>query len=397
MQNNLPTLKDANVKGKRVLLRAGFDVKIEDGVVREMERIKAILPTLNHLLSQGAAVILLAHQGRPKGKRLPEFTQRPVADALSQLLGKEVKFATDVVGESAQELASGLRPGEILLLENLRYEPGEEANDPAFAEQLAKLGDVYVNDAFTNAHRAHASMVGLLRLLPGYAGLQLAEEVAQLSRVTHDPARPLVLVVSGAKMETKVPVLERFLTLGDQILLGGCIANTFLKAQGADVGVSRYEPEAVPIAASLLARAATGGAQILLPTDAVAASNPKAPAVRHVPIAELAPELAILDIGQETVERYSQVLDKAASIVWNGPMGLYEEPPFAEGSKGIAAAIARATDRGAVTVVGGGDTIDFHGLYHVPLTAYTFVSTAGGAMLEFIGGAPMPALEALAR
>lgn len=397
MTTTLPTLNEADVKDKRVLLRAGFDVKIEDGVVRETERIKAILPTLNHLLEAGAAVIVLSHQGRPKGKRDPEFTQAPVAVSLQELLGKPVQFCPDVVGPEAERMAAALQPGEVMLLENLRYEPGEEANDPAFAKQLAKLGDVYVNDAFTNAHRAHASMVGLPGLLPGFAGLQLAEEVMQLSKVTDNPARPLVLVVSGAKMETKVPVIEHFLTLGDQILVGGRIATTFLAAKGFGVGTSRYEAEAFTKAQELLAESEKDDrADLLITQDRIVASDPKG-STSAAPVEAIPEDKEIFDIGPATAEAYAAVIEKAGCVVWNGPMGMYEEAQFAEGSKKIAQAIAAATKRGAITIVGGGDTIDFHTQYGLPLDAYTFVSTAGGAMLEFIGGAAMPALEALRR
>ena len=235
------SLEDAELKGKRVLVRAGFDVAMENGKVMDTERIEAVIPTIQHILKDGGSVVLLSHQGRPKGKVDPEFSQEPITAVLEKFLGVPVTFVSSCIGKEAQSAAEKLKPGEVLFLENLRYEPGEEKNDPAFAQELAKLGDVYVNEAFTNSHRNHASMVALAELLPSYAGLQLTRELRHLSPVLDEPARPLLLIVSGAKMETKVPVIERFLDKGDDILLGGCIANTFIAARGFDVGSSKYE------------------------------------------------------------------------------------------------------------------------------------------------------------
>ncbi len=390
------TLDQADLKNKRVLLRAGFDVKIENGKVMETERIEALVPTMKRIL-QNAALIILSHQGRPKGKRDPAFSQEPIVPELARLLGTTVHFCADVGGPNARKAAEALKPGEVLLLENLRYEPGEEENDAAFAKELAALGDIYVNDAFTNCHRKHASMVALAQLLPAYAGLQLEKELTYLSKVVDDPARPLALIVSGSKMETKVPVIQRFLSRGDDILLGGCIANTFIAARGFDVGKSRYDQESVVQAQEfMLESEKKGNAVIHVPRDAVVAASPDGAAnALDLPLEDIGGDMAMFDIGTVTTERYLQVLEKAATIVWNGPMGMYEVERFAGGTKRLAEALRQATKRGATTIIGGGDTLDFHVRYGEPLDAYTFVSTGGGAMLEFIAGEDLPALQAL--
>ncbi|MDB4979169.1 MAG: Phosphoglycerate kinase [Candidatus Peribacteria bacterium] len=388
-------LTKADLRGKRVLLRAGFDVKMENGVVMEVERIEALVPTMLHILTD-ASLIILSHQGRPQGKPVPEYSQKPLVPELERLLGRPVQFAPSCVGPEAKEKANALQPGEVLLLENLRYEPGEEANDPVFAAELAALGDVYVNDAFTNCHRAHASMVGLPALLPAYAGLQLDKELSHLSRAVHDPVRPLVLIISGAKMETKIPVIERFLSTGDDILLGGCIANTFIAAEGHSIGTSRHEDDQLETAKELLeASNKVDMASIHVPKSVVIAAHSNDADSHEVASHAVPADMSIFDIGAGTVEAYAQVLEKAGTIVWNGPMGLYETEQFSAGTRGIATAVAKATARGAISLVGGGDTIDFHVRYGFPMAAYTFVSTGGGAMLEYISGKSLPALQAL--
>ncbi len=393
---NYRTLDQADMKGKRVLLRAGFDVKIENGKVMETERIEAIVPTMRRILKEGA-LILLSHQGRPKGKRDPAFSQAPIVPELERLLGVPVHFSEAIVGPDAEAAAKKLKPGEVLLLENLRYEPGEEKNDEGFAKQLAALGDVYVNDAFTNCHRTHASMVALAHLLPAYAGLQLEKELTNLSRIIDDPARPLALIISGSKMETKIPVIQRFLSRGDDILLGGCIANTFVAARGFDVGTSKYEQEFVEQAQEfMLESEQEGHAVIHIPRDAVVATSPEDGAEKiDLPVEDVMGDMSMFDIGKVTIDRYCRVIEKAATIVWNGPLGFYEVNRFSHATKRIAEALQRATQRGATTIIGGGDTIDFHVRYQYPLDAYTFVSTGGGAMLEFIAGEELPALVAL--
>ncbi len=391
------TLDQADLNGKRVLLRAGFDVSIENGKVMDTERIEAVIPTVEYILKHKGSVVILSHQGRPKGKRDPEFSQKPLIGILEKLLDKKVQWCDACAGPEAEKATKALKPGEILFLENLRYEPGEEANDPAFVKQLAALGDVYVNDAFTNAHRKHASMVGLAKALPSYAGLQLAKELHALAPVLEDPRRPLVLIVSGAKMETKVPIIERFLDKGDSILLGGCIANTFIAARGFDVGSSKYEEAQVEKAQELMLQADSDQkAEIVVPRDVVVASSPTDGAEKlDLPVENIVGDMAAFDIGKVTIERYKKIIEKAGMIVWNGPLGFYEVNRFSHATKRIAEAVAAATKKGAISIIGGGDTIDFHVRYGYPLSAYSFVSTGGGAMLEFIAGKKLPALEAL--
>ncbi len=393
------SLTEASLKGKRVLLRAGFDVSIENGKVMDTERIEALLPTMRHILTGGASLIILSHQGRPKGKPLPEFSQKPIVPVLEKLLGTTVAFAASCRGPVAEAAAKAVKPGEVLFLENLRYEPGEEKNDPELAKDLAKLGDVYVNDAFTNCHRNHASMVALARLLPSFAGLQLQKEIDSLSHVVEDPKKPLVLIVSGAKMETKVPIIQHFLTKGDEILLGGCIANTFIAARGFDVGGSKYEQEHVEKAQEIMLESEKKGRAVIhVPRDVIVATEPKDGAEKLcLPVEDIEGDMSIFDIGKLTIERYKEAIAKAKTIVWNGPLGLYEINRFSHASKRIAEAVAEATKKGAYSVIGGGDTIDFHIRYNHPLDAYSFVSTGGGAMLEFIGGKKLPAIEALKR
>lgn len=392
-----PVLRDADWKGKRVLVRAGFDVPIENGRVTDSKRIEAVVPTIAHILQAGGSVILLAHQGRPKDAPDPAFSQKPLVPVLEELLGVPVSFAESCTGPVAQQAAKALRPGEVLLLENLRFDPREKRNDPGFARELAALGDAYVNDAFANCHRAHASMVGLPKLLPSFMGIRLEQEVSSLRKVLEDPARPVTLIISGAKMETKIPVIEHFLEKGDDVLLGGCIANTFIAARGFDVGASTYEADWVERAQDIMLESEKEHcAKVHVPRDVVVATAASEDAQKlDLPVEDIEGDMAIFDIGKVTVERYIGVIRKAGTVVWNGPLGLYELNRFSHATKRIAEAIAEATQRGALTVIGGGDTIDFHERYGYPLDAYTFVSTGGGAMLEYISGKPLPALEAL--
>lgn len=392
-----PLLKDAPLVGKKVLLRAGFDVPIENGKVVDASRIDALVPTMKAILDARAALIVMAHQGRPKDKPDPAFSQKPLVPVLEALLKTKVIFADSCTGDSAKKAAEALKPGEVLLLENLRFDSREKKNDPALAKELAGLADLYVNDAFTNCHRAHASMVGVPRLLPAFMGLQLEQEVAHLSAVTHAPEHPVTLIISGAKMETKIPVIEHFLDFGDDVLLGGCIANTFIAARGFDVARSRYEEQWVEKCQELMLEADTEEkAEIHLPRDAVVATEAVEKAEKLcLPIEDIEGDMAIFDIGKVTVERYIAVLQHSKTIIWNGPLGLTEINRFSHATKRIAEALAKAKKRGATVVLGGGDTIDFHTRYGYPIDAYTYVSTGGGAMLEFIGGKELPALAAL--
>lgn len=393
-----PLLKDADLQGKRVLLRAGFDVPVEDGKVTDETRVEAIQETMTWILNHGASLILMAHQGRPKGKADPEFSQKPLVPVLKKLLGRDIQFADSCTGPQTLKMAKALKPGEVLLLENLRYDAREEGNDEAFGKELAALGDVYVNDAFTNCHRAHASMVRVPAILPHYMGLQLEQEVRHLSKVLEDPKRPLTLIISGVKLETKIPVIEKFLAFGDDVLLGGAVANTFLAACDMNVAKSKFEPERIEAAQNMMLQAEEEGhADIHIPTDVIVAAEPtEGASSQNVPAEGVKGELSIFDLGTKTLEDYCSTIEQSGTIVWNGPLGMMEVEKFAESSKRVAEAIKRATAKGAISVIGGGDTIDFHTRYGLPLDAYTFVSTGGGAMLEFMSGEELPALAALA-
>lgn len=392
-----PSLKDADLKDKRVLLRAGFDVPIEDGKVVDTSRIEAMVPTIKYLLEQGAAVIIMAHQGRPKGQRIPEMSQQPLVPILSEHLGVDVQFCEECTGSKAEEMTESIVPGEVLLLENLRYDVREKKNEPSMGEELGKLADVYVNDAFTNCHREHASMVAVTKHLPSYMGLQLEKEIEHLSQIVDDPKHPLVLVVSGAKMETKVPIIEHFLNKSDHVLLGGCIANTCIAAEGFDVGESKYEDEWVETAQNIMLEGDKDtNATVHVPTDVVVASEPTEDAqTLDLPLEDIEGDMKIFDIGRETLDHYVSVIENAGMIIWNGPLGFYELTPFSNGSKRLAEAIKSATEGGAISIIGGGDTIDVHKRYNLDLDVYSFVSTGGGAMMEFIAGKELPALKAL--
>ncbi|MDD5055229.1 MAG: phosphoglycerate kinase [Candidatus Peribacteraceae bacterium] len=391
------TLDQAKLKGKHVMMRAGFDVPMEDGNVSDTTRIEAVEKTMRYILDQGAVLILLAHQGRPKDKPDPAFSQKPLVPILEKLLKTTVHFAADCVGPAAEKAVKAAKPGEVVLLENLRFHPEEKKNDEVFAKALSKLGNIYVNDAFTNCHRVHASMVALPAIVPAFMGFNLAEEVKYLSMVLRDPPRPLTLIVSGAKMETKVPVMERFLKKGDNILVGGCIANTLIAARGFDVGTSKYDESGLELAQNLmLASEGDGAAKIIIPRDVVVASALDEKAAKlDLPVENVVGDMSIFDIGTVTVKRYCDMIAASKMIVWNGPLGVYEYNRFSHATKRIAEAIALATKNGAVSLVGGGDTIDFHLKYKYPLSAYTFVSMGGGAMLEFVAGKKFASLKVL--
>jgi len=398
-----PLLKEAKLKGKKVLLRAGFDVPVKGGNVTDSSRIEAVLPTMKFILKQGAALILMAHQGRPKGERVPEMSQKPLVPVLEKLLKVKIQFADSCRGPEVQKMAAGLKAGEVLLLENLRYEKAENSKEPkerdVFAKELAALAEVYVNDAFPNCHRDHASMTSVPKFLPSFMGLQLEQEVKNLSKVVEDPRRPLTLIVSGAKMETKVPVIEYFLNKGDDVLLGGCIANTFIAARGFEVGASKYEEEQVEKAQEIMLEAEKVDlADVHVPRDVVVATEATEKATKlDLPLENILGDMMILDVGKVTVERYKKIIEKSGTIIWNGPLGLYELNHFSHGTKRLAEAIREATAKGAISIIGGGDTIDFHTKYQYPMDGYTFVSTGGGAMLDFISGKELPALKALAK
>lgn len=391
-------LSEADIKGKRVLLRAGFDLPMEDdGSITDITRVEAIKKTMSFIIDSGAVLIIMAHQGRPKDGPDPKFSQKPIVNVLEKILKTTVHFAPDCIGPEAEKAVAKAKPGEVVLLENLRFHPQEKKNDPEFSKALAKLGDVYVNDAFTNCHRVHASMVGVAKLLPAYMGFNLEQEISHLSIAIENPVKPVTLIIAGAKMETKVPVIERFLKKGDHILVGGCIANTLIAARGFDVGASKYDAEGIELAQTLMLESAKEGrAKIHVPRDAVVANELSETAEKlDLPVEDIIGDMAIYDIGKITIERYIEAIKSSKLIIWNGPLGVYEFNRFSHATKRIAEAIAEATKGGAISLIGGGDTIDFHLKYKFSLKAYTFVSMGGGAMLEFISGKTFESLEVL--
>jgi len=387
---NKKTVRDIDVKGKKVFVRVDFNVPVKDGVVGDDTRIRAALPTIQYLLDQGAAVILASHLGRPKGGPDPKYSLKPVADYLANLLGKPVAFAEDCIGPVAEAAAAALKPGEVLVLENTRFHPEEEKNDEGMSKALAKLADIYVNDAFGTAHRAHASTAGIAAYLPAVAGFLLEKEIKYLGQAIDDPKRPFVAILGGAKISDKIGVIKNLLKKADTILSGGGMANTFFKAQGYPMADSLVEEEALETARQLLAE---GKDKIRLPVDVVIADKFDAEAQSRVmPVGAVPDGWRILDIGPETVDSYSKVINGAGTIVWNGPMGVFEFPRFAEGTYGIAKAVASS---GAISVIGGGESvaaINQSGL----ADKITHISTGGGASLEMLEGLELPGVAALA-
>ncbi|HWP65657.1 MAG TPA: phosphoglycerate kinase [Candidatus Limnocylindria bacterium] len=386
-------LADLPVAGKRVFVRVDFNVPLDGGRVTDATRIEASLPTLRALLDQNGRPIVASHLGRPKGTRNPKYSLVPVAEKLGQLIGRPVRFADDCVGAAVEAQAAGLPAGEILLLENLRFHAEEEKNDPAFAGRLAALGDVYVNDAFGAAHRAHASTAGMVTHFRGRAaaGLLLEREVQFLSTLLTAPERPFWAVLGGAKVSDKIAVIESLLTRVQGLCIGGAMAYTFLKAQEKPVGRSLVEDDKLETARDVLARAATAGVEILLPTDHVAAEKPDAAAGRVVSADAFPADLLGVDIGPETARRYGEAVAAARTVFWNGPMGIFEVPAFSAGTRAVAEALSRC--RGT-TVVGGGDSIAALAQAG-KLSAVTHVSTGGGASLEFLEGKELPGIRAL--
>lgn len=394
-EQSIPALGDLQVAGRRVLVRVDLNVPLRDGAVADDLRLEESVPTIRRLRDAGARVILMSHLGRPKGKVSEEFRLAPVAARLAELLGSPVATASDVVGPDAQRRAASLADGEVLLLENLRFEPGEEANDDGFADALAALGEAYVDDAFGAAHRAHASVVGVPARLPeSAAGLLLEREISVLSRLLDDPPRPFVAVLGGAKVSDKLGVIDNLLGRVDALLIGGAMCFTFLAAQGKDVGASRVEQDRVESVRELLARAEAQGIAVVLPSDVVVTRAFAADAAHETVSVDAIPADAMgLDIGPESVERFSVRLADAGSILWNGPMGVFEWDAFAAGTEGVARAVA-AND--GFSVVGGGDSaaaIRKLGLAE----QVSHVSTGGGAALEFLEGVDLPGVAALRR
>ena len=391
------TLDDLDVSGKTAVVRVDLNVPIKDGMVTDATRIERILPTVRELVDKGARIVLLSHLGRPKGRVVEEMSLRAVAAALQLMLGRPVQFvATDWRDGRAAEAAARAQPGEVLLMENTRFHAGEEKNDEAFSAELARLGDVYVNDAFSVAHRAHASTEGLARLLPSAAGRAMQAELEALANALDTPVRPLVAIVGGAKVSTKLDLLGNLLRKADALVLGGAMANTFLAAQGKEIGKSLAERDMAGSARDILAAARAAGCDIVLPVDAVVAHELEAGAAwRTVPLDAVGAEDMILDLGPDSVAIVNQRLASARTIVWNGPLGAFEVEPFDRGTTSVARAVARITRSGATrSVAGGGDTVA--ALKHAQVADdFTFVSTAGGAFLEWFQGKDLPGVEAL--
>lgn len=386
---NKKTIRDIDPRGKRVLVRVDFNVPIKDGLVTDDTRIQAALPTINYLLDHGAAVILFSHLGRPKDGPDPKYSMKPVAEHLSRLMGKPVAFAEEAVGPVAEAAAAQLKPGDVLVLENTRFYPGETKNDPALSEQFAKLADLYVNDAFGSAHRAHSSTEGVARLLPAVAGFLMEKEIQYLGQAIADPKRPFVAILGGAKISDKIGVIRNLLVKADQVLIGGGMANTFFKAQGYPVGDSLVEDEALETARELIQ---SGSGKLRLPVDVVVADRFENEAdARIMAMGPVEDGWRILDIGPETVKSFAKSIQNAGTVVWNGPMGVFEFPRFAQGTYGVARAVAESK---ATSIIGGGDSvaaINQSGLQD----KITHISTGGGASLEMLEGLVLPGLAAL--
>lgn len=391
---NKKSIKDINVNGKKVFIRVDYNVPMDEELnITNDTRIRATLPTLNYLLEQNAALVIACHLGRPKGERVAKFSVAPVAKRLAELIGKEVKFASDCVGPEAEKAAAALKPGEILLLENLRYHKEEEKNDPAFSKQLAALADVAVNDAFGVSHRAHASVEGITKYIETVAGFLMEKEIKFVGQTVANPERPFVAIIGGAKVSDKIGVISNLLEKVDTLIIGGGMAHTFDAAKGYEIGKSICEPDKYELALDLLKQAEAKGVKVVLPVDLVIADKFAPDAnTRIVDVDKVDPEWEALDSGPKTSELYAAALKDAKTVVWNGPMGVFEMDAFAKGTEAVAKAVA---DSSAVSIVGGGDSIA--ALKKTGLSdKITHISTGGGATLEFLEGKVLPGIAALA-
>jgi phosphoglycerate kinase len=389
------TLDEADVKGKRVLIRADLNVPMKAGRVTDDTRIRAVMPTIRSVIERGGEAILLSHFGRPKGPD-PSQSLAPVAPVVAGILGKPVAFARDCVGPEAEKAVAAMKPGDVLLLENTRFHAEEEKNAPRFVNELAKLGDLYVNDAFSTAHRAHASTEGLAHKLPAYVGRTMQQEIEALTRAFASPERPLAAIVGGAKISSKLALLSNLLSKVELLVIGGAMANTFLAAQKRHIGKSLFEPDLIETARKILASAKDKGCEIVLPVDAVVAKKLEAHApTRTVSIKAVGPDEMILDIGPKSVEAILAKLARVRTLVWNGPVGAFEFPPFDAGTVALARGVADLTGKGKLhSFAGGGDTLA--ALHHAGvIERFSYVSTAGGAFLEWLEGKPLQGVEAL--
>ena len=386
------SIRKANVSGKRVLMRVDFNVPLEKGKVMDDTRIRETLPTIKYLLQKKAIVILMSHLGRPDGKIVNGLRLDPIAKQLSKLLKKPVKKLDDCIGPKVEKAVAAMKPGQVVLLENTRFYPHEEKCGDAFSEALAKLGEIFVVDAFGTAHRAHSSTYGVAKYLPAYAGFLMEKEVTALSGLMEKTARPLTLIIGGAKIDTKIGLIRSFINKADYFLIGGGLANTFMAAEGFDVGKSLYEANKVELAQEIMLEAEAMKENFVLPVDVVVADeiSDKATAL-CVPIEDVEGDMKILDIGKRTLVDFVKVINKSKTIVWNGPVGLFEKKPFAHGTHAIARALASA--KKAKTILGGGDTVDAINYFKISEKKFTHVSTGGGAMLEFLEGTMLPGVE----
>lgn len=388
----LNTIRECDFSNKKALVRVDFNVPLKDGVVTDDTRIQAALPTINYLLEKGASVVVMSHFGRPKGKKNPEFSMAPIAKRFSELLGKPVVLAKDVIGSEVAAQVAALKKGDVLLLENVRFYAEEEANDPEFAKNLAAFGDVYVNDAFGTAHRAHASTEGVAHYLPSYAGFLIEKEVKFMAPLLENPDKPFVAIIGGSKVSSKISVLESLVRTCNTIVIGGGMAYTFLSVQGHSIGKSLVEEDYKETAASFLAKAKEKGVQVILPVDHLCGEEFKEDtAVIKVDSADIPQNLIGMDIGPKTVELIVAAVTKAKSVVWNGPMGVFEFNSFANGTLTVAKALAQSS---ATTVVGGGDSVAAINKFDLA-DKISHVSTGGGASLEFLEGQVLPGIKAL--
>ena len=388
----LNTIKEADLKGKRVLIRVDFNVPLKNGVVTDNTRIKAALPTVQYILEQGASLVVMSHFGRPKGQKNPDFSMAPIAKEFEKLLGKPVKLAPDVIGSEVEAEVKALKPGEVLLLENVRFYKEEEANDPEFAKTLASYGDIYCNDAFGTAHRAHASTEGVSHYLPSYAGFLIEKEVKFMAPLLENPEKPFVAIIGGSKVSSKITVLESLVKTCDTIVIGGGMAYTFLSVLGNKIGKSLFEPDYVDTAKAFLEKAKEKGVKVILPVDNVCAkefSENAEPIL--VDSDNISDDLMGMDIGPKTVALITDALKDAKSVVWNGPMGVFEFDAFAKGTEAVAKALAASN---ATTVVGGGDSVAAINKFGLA-SKISHVSTGGGASLEFLEGKTLPGIKAL--
>ena len=386
--------QNANLKGKRVLLRVDFNVPLKNGKVTEDTRIVQTLPTIKYLLKQKARIIICSHLGRPEGKIVESMRMKPAAVRMGKLLKKPVKILKESTGPTVEKAATNLKPSEILFLENLRFHIGEEKNDPKLAKQLANLAEVYVSDSFATAHRAHASTAGVSKYLPSYAGFLTQHEVETLSSLVEKPKRPLTIIIGGAKIDTKIGIIENFLKKADSFLIGGGLANTFLAAEGFNVGKSLYEANKITVAQDILMNAGKLGVEIVLPEDVIVADEIKENAATiDIPADDVIGEMKILDIGSRTIKNFAAIIKKSKTVIWNGPLGLSEMRPFSGGTKAIAQSLV--STKGVKSILGGGDTIEAVKRLGFKEKQFTFISTGGGAMLEFLEGKVLPGIEVL--